>query len=126
MNIAGPFFDRLDEDQVGELDDRRLFRGGGQLVEVDLLGGFLDGLESVGVGGDLGLLGGIIDDILHAAGFVRLEVVQLVENGLLGGDHGRDIQLRDAPNVVDGQDVQRIGHGQEELVLEAGDRNDFV
>src|SRR6266498_17960 len=126
VNVAGAFLDGLDEDEVGQLDDRRLFGGGGQLVEVDLLGDFLDRLQSVGFGGDLGLLGGIVDDLLHAARFAGVEVVQLVEDGFLGSDHGRDVHFADAPDVVDGQHVERVGHGQEKFVFQAGDGNDFV
>ena len=50
VHVAGAVFDGLDEDQVGQLDDRRLLAGGGQLVEVDLLDGFLDDFEVVGLG----------------------------------------------------------------------------
>ena len=35
VNVAGAVFDGLDEDEVGQLDDRRFFAGGGELVEVD-------------------------------------------------------------------------------------------
>ena len=38
----------------------------------------------------------------------------------------RDFQLGDALDVVDGEDVQRVGHRQEQLVLQARDRNDLV
>ena len=39
---------------------------------------------------------------------------------------GGDFQLGDAPDVVDGQDVQRVGHREEQLVLQARDGNDLV
>ncbi len=43
-----------------------------------------------------------------------------------GSDQGGDFQLGDAPDVVDGQHVQRVGHGQEQLVLQPGNRHDLV
>ena len=53
-------------------------------------------------------------------------MVQLVNDCPLGGDQGRDFQPGDAPHVVNGQHVERIGHGQEELVLQSRDGHDFM
>ena len=39
---------------------------------------------------------------------------------------GDDLQLGDALDVVEGQDVQRIGHRQEQLVLQARDGHHLV
>ena len=32
MNIARPVFDRLDQNKIGQLDNRRFFAGGGELI----------------------------------------------------------------------------------------------
>src|SRR5262249_26931385 len=56
VNITGPVLDRLDQDEVGELDDRCFLGGSGKLVEIDLFDRLLDRFESFGVdGGVFGL-----------------------------------------------------------------------
>ena len=50
MNVAGAVLDRLDQNQVGQLDDRRFFAGGGELVEVDLLDRLPGDLDIVRIG----------------------------------------------------------------------------
>ena len=86
----------------------------------------LDSLDAVRVRLGIALLLRVLDDVLHAAALGGIEVVELVEDGLFGGDQRRDLQLGDAPDVVDGQHVQRVGHRQEQLVLQAGDGDDLV
>src|SRR6185369_3769232 len=78
------------------------------------------------IGAVLGLPGGIIDDVLHAAGLARVYLMELVHDRFFGGNEGGNFQARDPADVVDGQDVERIGHGQEQLVVEARNRNHFV
>ena len=53
-------------------------------------------------------------------------MVELVDDRLFRGDERHDFQPGDAPDVVDGQDVERVGHGEEQLVFEAGDGDDLV
>ena len=50
MDVARAILDGLDDDQIGELDDGRLFAGGGELVEADVLDRFPDVFDGVGVG----------------------------------------------------------------------------
>ena len=69
---------------------------------------------------------GVLDDVLHAAALGGIEVVQLVDDRLFGGDHRRDFQLGDALDVVNGQHVQRVGHRQEQFVFQPRDRHDLV
>ena len=126
VDVAGAVFDGLDQDEVGQLDDRGFLAGGGQLVEVDLLDGFPGDLHAVGVGLRLALLLGVLDDVLHAAALGGIDVVELVEDGLFRGDQRGDFQPGDAPHVVDGQHVERVGHRQEQLVLQPRDRDDLV
>src|SRR6266540_2295419 len=52
--------------------------------------------------------------------------MELVEDGLLGGNHRADIQLGDTLDIVHGQNVQRVGHRQEEFVVHPGDGDDLV
>jgi len=37
-----------------------------------------------------------------------------------------DLEPSDALDIVDGQHVERVGHGQEQLVFQAGDGDDLV
>ncbi len=73
-----------------------------------------------------GLLLGILDDVFHRAGLGALDMMKLVDDRLLGGDQRHDLELGDAPDVVDGEDVQRIGHREEQAVLQARNGADFV
>ena len=129
MNVACAVFDRLHDDEVGELDDGRFLRRGGQLVEVHILGHFAGDLQTVGLGVGVGfflrLALGMLDDVLHRAA-APIQIVELVENGLLRGDHRHDFQLGAALDVVEGQHVERVGHREEQLVVQARDRQHFV
>ena len=127
MNVAGAVFDRLDQNQVGQLDDRRFFAGGGQLVEVDLLDRFRETLDVVGIGSRVPpasaaswMMSSMLP-LLAASILLSLSMIAFSEAIMRS-----DFQLGDAPDVVDGQDVQRVGHRQEQLVFEARDRNDLV
>src|ERR1019366_4580112 len=42
VDVTRPVFDGLQNDEVGQLYDRRFLAGGGELVEVHFLDGFLD------------------------------------------------------------------------------------
>ena len=53
-------------------------------------------------------------------------LVQLLNDRLFRSNHREDIQLGDPPDVVDGEDVQRIGHRQVEAIFQAGDGDDLV
>ena len=53
-------------------------------------------------------------------------VVELVDDRLFGGDQRGDFELGDALDVIHGEDVERVGHRQEQLVLQAGNRDDLV
>jgi hypothetical protein len=124
VDVAGAVFDGLDQDQVGEFDDGGFFAGGGELVEVDFFEDFLGDFELVGVVGVLFL--GVEDDVFHAGAFGGVECGKFVEDGFFGGDERGDFELGDAADVVNGQDVQGVGHGDEEFVVEARDGEDFV
>src|SRR5439155_1385891 len=88
VNIACPVLDRLHQDQIGKLDNGRFLDGGGELVKIDFLDYFFDRFEILGLLVQLCLLGSIHDDVFHAAGFAGLQVVKLIHDRLLGGNHG--------------------------------------
>ncbi len=50
MDVAGAVFDGLDEDQVGQLDDRGFLARGGELVQVDFFDRLTRDLKMVGLG----------------------------------------------------------------------------
>ena len=126
VDVAGAVFDRLDQDEVGQFDDRGFLAGSRQLVQIDFLNRFLGNLDAVGVGLGIALLLGVLDDVLHAAALGGVDVVELVEDRLFRGDQRRHFEPGDAPDIVDGQHIQRIGHRQEQLVLQPRDGNDLV
>ena len=65
MNVAGAVFDGLDNDEIGEFDDRRFSAGGGELIQVDLFDPLLDGFDGVGFSVGFALLLGVLNDIFH-------------------------------------------------------------
>src|ERR1700722_16348027 len=126
VNIAGAVLDGLDENEVGQFDDGGFFAGGGELVEVDLLHRFFGDFEIVGIGIIVRPFLAFVDDVFHAAAFGGVDGLELVENGALGGDERKDFKFGDALDVVDGENVERVGHGQEQFIVQAGDGNDLV
>ena len=68
----------------------------------------------------------IQDEVLHAAALGGINVVELVDDRFFGRDQRCHFQPRDALDVINGQHVERVGHGQEQLVIQAGNRNDLV
>jgi hypothetical protein len=50
--------------------------------------------------------------------FCRIDIIEFVDDGPFGGNERRDFKLGDALDV-NGQNIERIGHRQEQLVLEA-------
>ena len=126
VDVAGAVFDGLNQDEVGQLDDRGFLAGGRQLVEIDLFDRVPGNLHAVGVRLRIALLLRVLDDVLHAAALGGVDVVELVEDGFFRGDQGRDLQPGDAPDVVNGQHVQRVGHRQEQLVLQPRHGDDLV
>src|SRR5205823_1190635 len=100
VDVACAVFNRLNQDEVGEFDHGSFLDGRGQLVEVDFLDLLFDGLQVVSVGIHFGLFGGVLDDVLHAAGFAGLQVLQLFDDRLFRGDQGGHIHASDAADIV--------------------------
>lgn len=124
MDVARPILDRLHNDGVGELDHRGFLAGRRGRVLIQAVDLVLDDL-GVFLGLLLGLLLGLGHDFLQA-GALGFEIVELVDDRLLGGDHRNDLKPRQALDVIQRQHVQRVGHGQKQLVVQPGDRDHFV
>ncbi len=108
------------------LDDRAVLAVGGELVEVDVLALLAGDLH--GVAGGLGLGGvggGLLHHLVDGAGGAVHAAERLVD-AALGGDHRHDVHLRARAQVVERQDVHRVGHGDEELVAEHRDGHQLV
>ena len=105
VNVAGALLDGLGDHGVHQADDGRLARHVAQVFEVGA-----------------GLL------VVALAGKVRcsrLAVVAVdgVEDFLLGGERGADLQAGEGAHGGDGLEIQRIGHREREDVVRQGDGN---
>ena len=79
-------------------------------IEVDFLAVFLYLLDRR----FLRLLG-LLDDLLHRRARAG-HPAERFHHRPLGRDHGHDIELGPLPQIVQGKDVQRIGHRNKEFV----------
>ena len=119
VNVAGAVLDGLDDDEIGEFDDRRFSAGGGELVKVDFFDPFLDGFDGVGFSVGFALLLGVLNDVFHrTAALGGINGVQLVNDGFLGRDERGHFEFGDALDVVEGENVQRVGHREEQPVFQ--------
>src|SRR4051812_19875303 len=117
VDVGGALLDGVEEDEVHELDDRRV---GGALLEVD------DVLVVVVVV-DLDLA--LFEPLHHLVvrgGLVGVVALQGLLDGLLGGDNDFDVVAGEELDVVDGVDVRRVAHRQDEGVARAVHRNALV
>ena len=106
MNVAGAILDRLYQDQVGQLDHRGFFARSRQLIQIHLFDGFARDDDVVGIGClRLPFFSGILNDVLHAAAFGRIDIIQLVDDCSFSGDQRGNLQFRDALDIIDGQDI---------------------
>src|SRR5205823_11990395 len=101
VDVGGPVGNRLADQEVDELDDRRV------------LGDLLDPGEVV-LG--LHLAGGQGRNVLGAA-LHAVVLVEGFENCPPRRDNGPDFSAGDRADVVDGDDVGRVGHGDDQAVL---------
>ena len=74
VNIARSILDRLNDDQIGQLDDGRFLGSDGKTIEVNFLLHFLDRFDIVRVRLVLGLFLRIEDDLLHRPGLAAFEI----------------------------------------------------
>ena len=117
-----PAADRVGQDHVHELDDRRLVGGFLQLDDVAhrrLLVVRHD-LEGAGVVGELG------QDVGHRRALAHVVALDRGPDGLAGGDDGQDAETRHGGDLVHGHEVGGVGHGQREAVADPTQRQDVV
>ena len=107
MDVGGALVDRLAEDRVDELDHRRVVGGLAQL-------------------GDLGVAL-VLLLLLDRLGDRGLERVEAADQGLdvvLGGDRDAAVEPGHHLDVVDREDVGRVGHRQQQrLLVDVADRH---
>ena len=89
--------------RLASLMTGRFFAGSGQFVEADIFDRFADVFDGVGLVLGVPLFLRILDDVFHRTAFGGVNGVELVGDGLFGGDERSDFQLGDALDVVDGQ-----------------------
>ena len=117
MDIRRPFLDGVGQDQVHQFDDRGVLGGLAQFGGVDVVVLFPQRLDVLVVES--------LHDVLDQAG----RVVVLVD-GVLDGCFRRHHRLHLEPghelDIVDGEDVARVRHGDGEDVAGAIDGDDLV
>src|SRR5439155_4162155 len=121
VDVGGAAADGVDEDQFDELDDGGLV---GRLLEfedVDL-GAFVL-VEDLDVA-DLALE--LADDLADRAHLDVVVALDGLADGALGGDAGLHLEVRQEGDIVEGEDVGGVGHGQGQHVALALDGDDLV
>ena len=110
VDVRGALLDGLGDDLVDEPDDRRVVGG---LAQVDDLGRAVVLLVVVEVGGD---------DVVEAR-----QARDEAEDVLAARDRRADLLAGQQRDVVDGEDVGRVGHRDEQrAVVEEADRHRLV
>ncbi len=101
MDVGSALVDTAGDERVHQLDDGRFVDGG---------------LDALDVGGFVDVSDGQLGQVCH----VRSERSQ-APDGILdsgpGGHLRRDLVAADGPDVIDGEDVGRIGHGDHQLPI---------
>src|SRR5438477_781220 len=122
VNVRRLFLDRLGQDQIYDLDDRRVFAVVRQSVEVDLFAFVRLNFDG------FGSLRGLFRDLLHHLAHVAdaLNAAERVLHRALGRDHRNDLELHPPFQVVDREHVGRVGHGHKQFSVQARDRHQPV
>ena len=118
VDVGGPLLDGVEQDQVHQLDDRRL---GGAVLEVD-------GVEVVVAALDERHLG-VVEahhDLVEVGPLLGVEAIEGLADGLLRGHHHVDVVAGEELDVVDGEDVGRVAHGDDQRRAGAVDRHHQV
>ena len=122
MDVGRAALDRVGQDQVHQPDDRRLFGGGLQLGEVDLLL-VLQELEVLLVL----LLREVVHDLLELEGMDGAVVpVDRLLDGDFAGDYRLHVVAGHELDVVHGEHVGRVHHGDGQGGAGAADRHDQI
>lgn len=101
VDVRGPLLDRLGDDRVEQLDDGGVLGG---LLQVDDLAGLALLLGDVG--------GRSLDDVVQAG-----EPRDQRGDAFAGRDRRAHLHAGHQGDVVDGQDVGRVGHGDQQRAL---------
>jgi len=117
VDVRGPLLDGVGQDQVDQLDDRRVL---GRLPQLGDIDGVLALLERFDV-----LVIEVLHDVLDHAGRVVVLVDGILDGGF-GRHHRLHLEAGHELDVVDGEDVTGIRHGDGEDVARAVDGNDLV
>jgi hypothetical protein len=117
VDVRRRLLDRVGQDQVHQLDDRGVLGGLAELRGVD---GVLVVLQRLDV-----LVVERLHDVFDHAGRIVV-LVDRVPDGGLRRDDGLDLEPGHELDVVDGEDVARVGHGDGEDVACAIDGDDLV
>jgi hypothetical protein len=113
VDVAGAVADRLRDEQVHEADDRRV----AGLV-----------LERFGAGGP-GVVGRALADLLREVAQLFVGTQEPPERGgqgVSGDDHRHDVEVGGRREVVEGDEIARVEHADDELAPAAGDRYHLV
>ena len=122
VNVRRFFFDRLRQNQINDLDDRRVFAVVGQPVEIDIFA--LVRLNFDRFGRLRRFLGDFLHRLADVAGAVH--AAERFVDRALGRDHRNDLEL-DAPfQVVDREHVGRVRHCHKKFSVQARDRDQAV
>jgi hypothetical protein len=113
VDVAGALADRVHQDEVHQLDDRRVL---GRL-EVDLLLLLL---------GDVHLLVGLAEDLVERGALLRVVAIDGLADARLRGHHRLDVVPGRELEVVDRIDVRRVGHRHDQRLARAIHRDDQV
>jgi hypothetical protein len=110
VDVGGAIADGLVHQQVDELDDRGVFDDLGEAGEVGVV---------------VGLVGRGLHDLVDLAVDPE-EPLDRLDDLARGGDDGADLGAGEGADVVDCEDVRRVGHRDDELAVLPSDRDGLV
>ena len=118
VDVGGALLDRVQQDEVDQLDHGRV---GGALLQVAEVGD----AALVMLDGDVAL----VEPLHHlfvGGALLRVVLLQRLLDGLLAGDDDLDVVAGEELDVVDGVDVGGVAHRQDQRGAGAVDRNALV
>ncbi len=122
VNVGGLFLHGLDENEIDDLDDRRVLAVGGKPIQIDFL-------VFSGMNFDLACLHRFLCDFLqHLAhvGAGSVDAAQCIVHRVFGRDHRHDLELHSPLEIVHCEHVRRIGHRHEKFSVQACNRHELV
>src|SRR5581483_9105292 len=121
VDVAGAALDRVGKDEVDELDDGRFVGGPFQVFEGEFFfvaGGKLD------IGFGLADGGHDLFQVLFLGGAVRL--LDAGHDRAFRGDDGLDVEAGHELDVVHGEDIRGVHHGDGQRRADAAERQDLI